>query len=581
MTLRKIKKHKIIIAGLGAVVTVIVVAIVFVVFGIDQKIIKTPLEGIVISSDGKAIEGAEVSIQSYNSSTDSLGKFSFEDINFGTYEISVSKNGFSPYRERIKINRFANTIEIALKSEEFGEMLLKFESDSLAEDLIEVKINNMLFPVTKTENGFELKTGRLLTGSYLLEIVSPDYVDNQTRLEVSSGTVEKTIRLFPAADLVTELEDYVSLEKVVPETVSINISGSKRQVSKDELTENRLEFKDLDVAKEVEIEIEHPGYLKKNIKIDLEQGLNSLDKTRLVPEGRHLITQGKTVRSVQVDGTLPKTIFEGNNNCTMIGDKGNIYLAKCGSTVVAITIENGDYRLLREYYWNFNSGDFLVGENSLVTIGHDTHDIVLIHSTSNNSVIYTHGKDVLSVIGDSSGNIYFSDEEAVYKLDRLGISSSAALSSSSSESSTSPSTSTSLVPISAHSTAKEIIKGRYFLQSVSPNKNLILALSQNSSDQNNMWVIDLNSNQSRKLNFLPGDFSQLKFIKNNLLAYLDNKNLYIKQLDSQHQEEILKGVNNYWLDFTGQIYFAHKEKGSGIVFATQQNRLEKPLQMAE
>lgn len=552
--MRKFKKRKILMIGLGVGLTLIIAAIVVIVFGIDQRIIKTPLRGTVMSASGEVVEAAEVSIQGQVISTDNSGKFAFADINFGNYELTVTKNGFSPYRNTVKINRFANNIDVVLRSEEFGEVLLKFDSDnvsSIAEDMLEVKINNMIFPLTKIETGFELKTGRLLTGTYLVEINSPNYVDSQTRIEIKPGTEEKTIWLIPAADLVTELEDYISLQRVVPGSVSVSIAGSKRQATKDELIENRLELKDLDITKPVELEIEHSGYLKKIITVELKQGLNSLDKTMLVPEGRHLLVEGRFVKSVQIDGSLPKTIFEGSSNCEMLAEKGNIYLAKCGSTVVAVTTENGDYRLLREYYWNLVSGDFLVGENKLITISEDLRDLVLIHSTSNNSVIYSHDKDISTVVGDNAGNIYFSDGEAVFKLDR------------------------------SSSVAKEIIKGRYFLQSVSPNRSLILALSHDNSTENNMWVIDLNSNQSRKLSFLPGNFSKLRFIKNDFIAYLDNRNLYVKQLDSQQQQELLTDVGNFWVDPTGEIYFAHKRQTRETVFATQQNKLEKSLKVIE
>ncbi len=560
MTIAKIKKYKVLVIVGCLFLATILLMIVSIVLGIDQKVIKTPLEVTVLSSSGEKIEGAEVSIQSHKGKTDSSGKYLFGDIDFGMYEITITKNGFSPYKKMIKINRFSNDLTITLKREEFGEMVLRLGTDSVIGDSIDVKINNVIFPVNKIENGFELKTGRLLTGNYLLEILSPNYMDTQTRIEVSPGTTEKSLWLFPSADLVTEFEDYVNQEKFIPEKVSVNIAGSVRQVNKDELVDNRLEIKDIDITKDVEIEIKHKGYLKKDIKLDLKQGVNSLDKTMLTPEKRYLVVDGKTINSVQIDGTLSRTIYQGEENCFINRDVKNIYLAKCGNTVVAITTEKDDYRVLREYYWDFNQGDFLSEKNSLVTIGQDPLEIILIPSTNNYFMVYKHNKALLSVVGRGSESIYFSDEEAVYKLD--------------------PVTEQQFLNLSLETPfplAKEVIKGKYFLQDLSPDKGLILAISRNSSNQDNLWIIDINKNQSKKLSFLPGSFSQVRFVKDDTIAYIDNGILYTRQLDSYQQEEVLKGVDTYWLGLPEGMFFAHKQGISETVFTSRQNKLEKVL----
>lgn len=563
MTIAKIKKYKIFVIAGCLFLATISSMIVFVVLGIDQKIIKTPLEVMVLSSSGEKIEGAEVSIQSHKGNTDSSGKYLFGDIDFGMYEVATTKNGFSPYKKMIKINRFSNNLIIILRREEFGEMVLRLETDSVIGDSVDVKINNVIFPVNKIENGFELKTGRLLTGNYLLEMISPNYMDTQTRIEIASGTTEKSLWLFPSADLVTEFEDYVNQEKIIPEKVAINIAGSVRQVNKEELVDNRLEIKDIDITKDIEIEVKHKGYLKKDIKLDLKQGVNSLDKTMLTPEKRYLVAEGKTINSVQIDGTLPHMVYQGEESCSLIRDIEDVYLAKCGNTVVAITTEKDDYRVLREYYWNFDQGGFLSEKNSLVTIGQNPSEIVLISSTSNYFIVYKHNKALLSVVGRSSESIYFSDEEAVYKLDPL---TEQQLLNPSSE-----------IPSPL---IKEIIKGRCFLQDLSPDRGLVLAISRNSSTQDNLWIIDINKNQNKKLSFLPGSFSQARFVKDDAIAYLDNGTLYTKQLGSYQQEEVLKGVDTYWLDLSKEVFFAHKQGSPETVFTSRQNRLEKVLQIA-
>ncbi len=537
-----LKKRKYFFTILAVLILLLGVFFVITVFGIDQKIINTPLEGHVVSTNGEEIAEAAVKIQNQIATTNEEGKFYFEDLNFGSYEITVNKNGYSPYKSTVKLKRFSNKLTITLKPEEFGEIKFLFEADIYNGDQVEVKINNNAFPIKPREKGFEVNSGRLLTGSYLLEVLSPDFCDIEKRFDVKPGLATETIVLLPAGDLVTEFEDYLNSQAIRPGKIFIN----GREPTEEEFTENRLELKDLDITKQLKIEIGAEGYLDKVIELQPKQGLNSLGKTILVIEERVLFTDGRSIKSAFFDGSSERQIYAGSSNCEILSQKGSVYLAGCGNKTVAIATENGNYRLLREYNGRYNTMDFVPTDSNLVTIANDRREIITVKSTGNFSVIFSQEKEILSVIADYSGNIYFSDEDGVYKL-----------------------------PADNQTNKISVTVGRYYLQDVSEEGNQILALSREKSTENNIWVIDTMGGQSRKLNFLPGSFTELRFIEMGKFLFLEGDTLSLRELSSTNPEELLRQVNNYWVTPQNKIYFASKQKTGSIVFATREVKLER------
>ena len=132
---------------MSAVIFTLVLYLAGVVFGVDQYLIKTPLEGRVVSNDGDDISGAEVILQGQKTITDKNGSFRFEDVKFGTYEIVVDTNGYVRYVEKVKIERFSNYVDISMRAQEYGEVNLTFKTDRTQDKVLNVKINNQPFTV--------------------------------------------------------------------------------------------------------------------------------------------------------------------------------------------------------------------------------------------------------------------------------------------------------------------------------------------------------------------------------------------------------------------------------------------------
>lgn len=540
-----LKKRKMHLTVLSIFIALLGVVLLTVIFGIDQKLLQTPLQGKVLSTSGVAIEGAEVVIQKQIVKTDNEGKFYFEDVRFGNYEVSVSKNGFTSYRNTWTINRFKNLFEVSLKPEEFGEVQFNFNTEGAATDSIEVLINKMTFPVEKTENGFILNSGRLLTGIYLLEVTSPSYVDIEKRVEVNPGFANEVVVLYPAADLVAEFKDYINLQPLHPDMITVN--GVVPSV--EESWENKLELKDIDITKKLKIDIQHKGYLKQTIEMKLEQGTNSLGQIPLVPENRVLLTDKQTIKSAQFDGTLQKEVFRGEGNCEIKDRKANVYLVQCGIKTIAVIQENGEYRLLREYNGKYEIFDLLSTDNSIVAVSQNRREILLIKSTGNFSVVLNHGREILSMVTDHTGNIYFSDDEGIY----------------------------GLIATRSGETV-EVIKGRYFLEDVSTDGSKLIALSHDASQQNNMWLIDIENGGSERLSFLPSYYQDPRFITDDSIFYIENDVLRFRGLASPQSEEVLRGVENPWVDFDNSIFFGYKSDSKSIVFATRQTKMEKEIE---
>lgn len=547
MKVEILKKRKIQLTILSLLIALFGIILLAVVFGIDQRLLKTPLHGKVLSTSGATIEGAEVSVQGQVLKTDKEGNFYFEDVNFGNYEVVVSKNGYTSYKNTWKINRFNNFLEISLKAEEFGEVEIVFNADGAKTESIEVKINSMAFPLDSRENGFVLNTGRLLTGTYLLEVFSPNYVDIEKRVEVGPGFAKEVIVLLPAADIVAEFGDYLDLQPLRPEKITVNGSD----FTGDSFRENRLELKDLDLTKKLKIEMQSKGYLKQTIEVDLNQGLNSLGQLLLVPEKRVLITDRQFVKSAQLDGTRSKEVFRGEENCVIWDKQSNIYLVKCGNKTIAIISENDDYRVLREYNGDYKIFSFLPADNSLVAVSSDRREIHIVRTTSVFSVLHMHSKEIVSLTTDISGNIYFSDEDGVYRL-----------SSTKSRDS------------------EKVLDGRYFLQDITSDSGKILALSHERSSDNNMWLIDLAAGQSEKLSFLPGDYREPRFRGDNSFSYLEKDSLKFRELSASQTVDVLSDLSGYWSTPEHQIFFGYKKDSEGIVFATLQSKMARDFELS-
>lgn len=510
-------KKKIAVVCSSAVATLLAILILIVVFGLDQYFFKSDLSGTIVSSQGgKSLEGAEILIQGQSVQSKEDGTFYFPDLRYGLYEVVISKNGYVNHREKIKVNRLHTNINVVLELQEFGDWTLRLEGYGLEESNLEVLINNQPFKVQKDENGFFVRTGRLLVGDYKLNFTSDHFLDTENGLEVVAGEHEKIIPLYPAGDIVTEFEDYLSGQTVSPDEVIVQ-SGD--DIKKDKyLVENKLEAKDLDIDKEIKIVVRKAGYIEKIITTKLMQGLNSLDTTYLAPNWKVLALENNKIFSVYSDGSDGEVLYEGSGKCNLVLSKNNSELVRCGDKLLLFTKESNDYRLEREYINNSNNIDLLSNSKKLITIGPSKINLVEFHSADNYFEIYNHGKEIVSILSDSSDVIYFSDTDAVYRLDRV------------------------------ENKAIEVTKGRYYLSDYSAKREALLATSNQQSESNNLWEISLKSKQSRKISFLPGNYMFPRYYGDNGIMLIKDGQLSYGSLNENGMQLLAKDVEYYWLN---------------------------------
>lgn len=512
------RNKKKILAFLYAVVASLVAILILVfVFGIDQYLFKSTLSGNVISSQGgDPLDGAEIVIQGQSVKSTEDGTFYFPDLRYGVYEIVISKNGYMNYREKIKINRFNTTLNVVLELQEFGDWTLRLDGIGLENSNLEILINSQSFKVQKDEKGFFVRTGRLLVGNYKLNIISDYFLDAESRIEIEAGEHEKILPLYPSGDVVTEFQDYLSGQTVSPDEVIVQ-SGEDVKNGK-YLAENKFEAKDLDIEKELKINIKKEGYIEKLITTRIKQGQNSLNTTYLTPKLRILAFDDKNIFSVYPDGSEGEILYEGSGKCILAMVRGEEELVRCGEKLLLFTKEADDYRLAREYRSSSSQIELLANAKKLIAIGPTNTNLIEYHSANNFSEIYNHSSEIVSILSDKSDTIYFSDADAVYRLDRV------------------------------ENKAVEIAKGRYYLSDYSGEREALLATSHQKSESNNLWEITIKSKQSRKISFLPGDYISPRYFGASGIMMIKDGNLAYGSLTENGMQVLANDVEDFWLD---------------------------------
>lgn len=535
-------QHKRLFVALSGGIFLILLYLVGVVFGVDQFLINTPFEGKITSKDGTGISEAEVMIQGRSMKTDNDGYFRFEDVNFGTFDIVVDKNGYVRYSDKVQIRRFSNFLDISMRAQEYGEAEIIFKARRALDKNINVKINNQLFPAHAVNDEFVVETGRLLVGNYLLEVSSPDFIDFNEKFDLPSGSSGLVYNLNPSADLVAEVRDYLTENIIEPEEISITSEGEKIEVPKS-ATPGKFELKDISLNKEYKITLNLTDYLSRDVLISPHQGLNSLGNVYMFVDDTVIYAQKNLIVSSYTDGSNYKELYRANNNCRLDLTKDLYILFSCGSNFLLFKQIGNDYALVREYIITGSAHDLNVQNLNMILIGADFKSILQMHSTINTTVLYTHTNEVNSVAADSLGVVYFSDSEGVYKL--IG------------------------------SESEKIINGNYVLDEISPDNHSIVAFGNRSSNQSNLWKINTKEKSASKISFLPKEYKESNFEGHETLYYLVNDELFMGSINNNNFKEIAEEVDSYWVkegtDFVS-VY-----SNDSIYFVSKENYNKKPM----
>lgn len=502
--LKLLRLHKVFAVVIVGITLLLAALLLSLVFGLDQKVLTTPFQGIVSDTDGQRLPGAKIVFQAQTVETNNNGEFLFSDVDFGSHEIIISKNGFREISEKVRINRFKNYKEFVLEKQEFGEVSIILNTSIESADDLVVKINNAEFEIDENEGSLVVNTGRLLIGEYVLKVLSPEFLDFEEKFEVAPGESVKTIELKAAGDVLAEVRDFLTGKPV--DKLIVKYKGEP--LTKDQLEGHKIVIKDLELEKEVELVVQKEGFLDAVVKTDVRRGINSLGKIKLVREGRVLIPTDGSIFQANIDGSEPKELVSSSGKCHHHSTNGDFRLFLCGDDKIVIKNEGLDYKVVHKF--TLASDKVAITESNGALIVIEKNKLVERTTGGGSGVLFEQVGEILS-LATRGNDIYSSDIDGIYKLDR---------------------------------TAKQkvkIVSGSFSLQDISLNDGDALALSPNNR---NAWLIEDKTKKVVKLNFLPSNYSKVRFASDGGIYYLKSTDLYLR-ISEQEEKLVQQNVENF------------------------------------
>jgi len=185
---------------------------------------KATLTGFVSASvdiGAYLIEGALVTLDSAEATTDALGAFLFENLDPGTYTLAVTMEGFIDYSEEIKLVAGDNSVSVVLQSE--------VHKVSLTGTVADAYTGYPLEGASATLDGLATETdgqGRFAfvvsPGEYLLTITMEGYEDSTGYISLQEDTAIQVPMSPPGAQFEVSGLEITPSEPYVGETVEIS-----------------------------------------------------------------------------------------------------------------------------------------------------------------------------------------------------------------------------------------------------------------------------------------------------------------------------------------------------------------------
>ncbi|MCA9382805.1 carboxypeptidase regulatory-like domain-containing protein [Candidatus Dojkabacteria bacterium] len=479
----------------------------------DQNIVKTNLEGYVRDTEGRPVTDAKIILQEKEVTSNSDGYYQIDGLLFGNFDIQISKNGYHTYEESISLKRFSNSMDFELDLQEFGEMkiYLKLPEDSaFFSEEFAIAINDQLLDV---EGDLSVDTGKLLTGSYLLTIVSPFYETYSETIQVDPGYQELTINLKPASELLGQVTDWLSGKPVEPDRVEINTEGKFVELRSDYIDGNRIILENLNASNSIILRIFKDGYHTLDFNVDLELGLNNIGTIAMVPEGRvpllEYLDGNSLLQVANYDGTELKTIHTVAGNCTLFMSDSRYAAYRCKDVYYLIDYMN-EYLTSSigadsdEYSYDmFSASIFEVYPNAI--------DKVVQRTLTGTKVIYSENETVTSVGASKSSTLVFTASNSVWSIskDAEGL--------------------------------KKVSDGIFTVGDLNRAGTKVLLYNQ-VGDKNNIWYLDLVSGEKSKLTQAASTYTSVRFINSEEFVYLDGTNLYKQSVNSDTPTKLREGV---------------------------------------
>lgn len=255
---------------------------------LDTSIFKITLKGVVTDRvSGEPVEGAQIYVDDeFKATTNADGTYAVTGLGIGNPVVKITKEDYQDLLQQIPINRlflnYTTTRNFELIPKERaaiqGRLLVEDESYVFADERIIIDGDEY----TVSPDGTYRIDG-IVVGQHELIVSSLNYADFLTTIDVQPGINEiKDISLTPAGDIEGSLKSYVK-EDIVSE-IQFNIEN----VDSDQIVigENKYKIKDLEIGREYSVRVVADGYLTRDYKITIQQGLNQLFDFKLVEEGK-------------------------------------------------------------------------------------------------------------------------------------------------------------------------------------------------------------------------------------------------------------------------------------------------------
>lgn len=312
------KRQKIALTtGLVLAFSLLLLTLLNLIFKFDALIFPSTLRGSVSTESGQFTDEVEVCLNETNCvAIDKEGKYVFTDLVYGNYEIAVNTSNYEDYQAQIKLKRGENTHDIVLLADGVGAIqgtlgVAGGEELILEELVLLIGEQELTFD---TEGSFSSET--LATGTHMVEIISPNYIDQEIEVDVNDGLNQlEKIELEPAFDLEFKLVEWLVEDAVV--NAKITFAEEEYESGK----EGKVAITDIPLTDKFSFNIAKNGYNTKKITVSkVEQGLNEINDQKLVERGK--ITYMST-RSGNTNIYIAN--YDGSSEVMVSGNAGDNY----------------------------------------------------------------------------------------------------------------------------------------------------------------------------------------------------------------------------------------------------------------
>lgn len=254
---------------------------------LDTSIFKVTLKGIVTDKlSGAPVAGAEIYVDEVlKTTTNEKGNYSIGGLNIGSVSVKIVQEDYQELVQQTPITRlflsYTTTRNFELTPKERATITGKLVSPDSAYKFIDEKvlIDDDTYDV-EIDGTFKIEG--VIVGERKLTVTSLNYLDLSNEINVAPGLNElRDIELSPSGDIEGSLKSYVREDIVTNPQFEIENLDSNQIV----LGNETFKIKDLEIGREYAIRVKAEGYMTRDYKITIKQGLNQLFDFRLVEEG--------------------------------------------------------------------------------------------------------------------------------------------------------------------------------------------------------------------------------------------------------------------------------------------------------